>query len=194
MALPVPSTTLDGRLREGNTYPEHSALGVSLDSGLMEENTQSVTQPDGGSRKEFANWDAVAHPVLDINLDSRPMEGNTYLEPSALGVSLDSGLMEGMSRPEPLEQSVLGALSVVQPDETDTPERLALASQMNHERSRLKSSVRPMLDPDKVDSTDINAYVNTHLPQNSALMMNLDRRLPIPWSVVQRREYLVDCW
>ena len=76
------------------------------------------------------------------------MEGNTYLEPSALGVSLDSGLMEGMSRLEPLEQSVLGALSVVRPDETDTPERPALASQMNHEQSRFKSSARPMLDPD----------------------------------------------
>ena len=46
----------------------------------------------------------MAHPVPDINLDGRPMEGNTYLEPSALGVSLDSGFMEGMSRPEPLEQ------------------------------------------------------------------------------------------
>ena len=32
----------------------------------------------------------------------------TYPKQSALGVSLDSGLMEGMSRPEPLEQSVPG--------------------------------------------------------------------------------------
>ena len=32
---PVPDTTLDGLLREGNTYLEHSALGVSLDSGLI---------------------------------------------------------------------------------------------------------------------------------------------------------------
>ena len=96
----------------------------------MEGNTRSVAQPDGGSRKEFANWDAVAHPVPDINLDDRPMEGNTYLEPSALGVSLDSGLMEGMSRPEPLEQSVLGVLSVVRQNETDTPKRPALASQI----------------------------------------------------------------
>ena len=168
--------TLDGRLREGNTYLEHSALGVSLDSGLMEGNTRSVARPDGGSRKEFANLDAVAHPVPDINLDGRSMEGNTYLEPSALGVSLESGLMEGMSRPEPLEQSVLGALSVVRPDETDTPERPALASQMNHEWSRFKSSARPMLDPDKVDCTDVNADVNTDLPENSAPMMNLDLR------------------
>ena len=42
VADPVPGTTLDDRLREGNTYPEHSALGVSLDSGLMEGNTRSV--------------------------------------------------------------------------------------------------------------------------------------------------------
>ena len=75
VSLPVPSTTLDGRLMEGNTYPEHSALGVSLDSGLMEGNTRSVTRPDGGSRKELANWDVVAHPVPDINLDGRPMDG-----------------------------------------------------------------------------------------------------------------------
>ena len=70
-------------------------------------NTRSVARPGGGIIKEFAIWDAVAHPVPDINLDGRPMEGTTYLEPSALGVSLDSGLMEGMSRPESFEQSVL---------------------------------------------------------------------------------------
>ena len=35
VADPVPSTTLDGRHRVGNTYPEHPAPGVSLDSGLM---------------------------------------------------------------------------------------------------------------------------------------------------------------
>ena len=51
----------------------------------MEGNTRSVTRPDGGNIKKFANWDAVAHLVPDINLDGRPMEGNTYLEPSALG-------------------------------------------------------------------------------------------------------------
>ena len=32
----LPDATLDGRLMEGTTYLEHSALGVSLDSGLME--------------------------------------------------------------------------------------------------------------------------------------------------------------
>ena len=101
----------------------------------MEGITRSVTRPDGGSIREFAKRNVMAHPVPDINLDSRPMEGNTYLEPSALGVSLDSGLIEELLCPEPLEQSVLGGLSVIQLDETDKPERPALASQMHHKQS-----------------------------------------------------------
>ena len=117
-----------------------------------------------------------SHPVPDINLDGRPMEGNTYLEPSDLGVSLDSGLMEGMSRPEPLEQSVLGEWSVVQPDETDMPERPVLASQVNHGQSHFKSSARPMSDPDQVNNADVNADVDTDLSENSAPMMNSDLR------------------
>ena len=124
-ASPVPDATLDGQLREGTTYLEHSAPGVSLDSGLMEGMsrlelieqsvpiTRSVARPGGGRMKEVTNWDLVSHPVLDVNLDGRPMEGTTYLEHSAPGVSLDSGLMEGMSHPELLEQSVMGALLVV---------------------------------------------------------------------------------
>ena len=82
----------------------------------MEGITRSVTRPDSGSIRKFAKWNAVEHLVPDINLDGRPMEGNTYLKPSALRVSLDSGLMEGLLCPEPLEQSVLGALSVLRPD------------------------------------------------------------------------------
>ena len=45
------------------------------------------------------------------------MEGTTYLEHSVLGVSLDSGLMEGTSSPEPLEQLVLNTLLVERPME-----------------------------------------------------------------------------
>ena len=188
----VPSTTLDGRLREGNTYLEHSALGASLDSGLMEGmsrlelfeqsvlNTRSVARPGDVIMKEFADWDAVAHPVLDINLDGRPMEGTTYLEHSALGVSLDSGLIKKSLCPKPLKQSILGTLLVAQPiealTETDTPERPALAPQVNYGHSKLKSSERPMLDPDQVDNADVDADVNTDLPENSAPMMNLDLR------------------
>ena len=50
-------------------------------------------------------------------------------------------------------------------------------SQTNHEQSWLKSSARPMLHSDRFSSTDVNADVNTDLPENSALMMNLDLRL-----------------
>ena len=138
--------------------------------------TRSVARPGGGSMKELTNWDAVSHPVLDVNLDGRPMEGTTYLEHSAPGVSLDSGLMDGMSRPELLEQSVLGALSVVRPQETDTPEPQALASQVNHGQSHLKSSAQPMSDPDQVNNADVNADVDTDLPDNSAPMMNSNLR------------------
>ena len=178
VTYPAPDAALDGRLREGNTYLEHSAPGVSLDSGLMEGTSRlelieqlvliprSVARPGGGSMKEFTNWDAVSHPVRDVNLDGRSVEGTTYLEHSVPGVSLDSGLMEGMSRPELLEQSVLGALLVVRPEETDTPERPALASQVNHGQSHLKSSARPMSDPDQVNNADVNIDVDTDLPEN----------------------------
>ena len=64
------------------------------------------------------------------------MEGTTNLEHSVLVGSLDSGLMAGISRLEPLEQSVLNTLLVARPDEviteTDTPERSALASQVDY--------------------------------------------------------------
>ena len=103
VAHPVPDITLDGRLMEGNTYLEHSALGVSLDSGLMAGmsrlepfeqlvlNTLLVARPGDGITKEITDWDPGAHPVPDITLDGGPMEGTTYLEHSAMGVSLDSG-------------------------------------------------------------------------------------------------------
>ena len=162
-----------GRSTYGGDYlPGASGSGVSLDSELMEGITRSVTRPDGGSIREFAKWNAMAHPVPDINLDGRPMEGNTYLEPSALGVSLNSGLMEGLLCLEPLEQSVLGALSVIRLDETDRPERPALASQMHHKQSCFQSSARPMLDPNIVNHTDVNDDIDTDLPESPAPMMN----------------------
>ena len=88
-ASPVPDTTLDGRLMEGTTYLEHSALGVSLDSGLMvgmsspeplEQsvlNTLLVAQPGRGITEEISDWEPVAHPVPDTTLDGRLMEGTT---------------------------------------------------------------------------------------------------------------------
>ena len=67
--------------------------------------------------------ESYASPVPDATLDSRLREGNTYLEHSAPGVSLDCGLMEGMSRLEPLEQSVLNTLLVARPSKCVTEER-----------------------------------------------------------------------
>ena len=160
VAHPVPKITLNNRLMEGTTYLDHSVLGVPLDSGLMEgtwslepwkqsvlNNTLSAAQPEEGITEELSDREPVALPVPDITLDGRPMEGTTYLRHSALGVSLDSGLMAGMSRLEPFEQSVLSTLLVAQPvgvlsTETDTPERPALASQVDYGHSNLELSAR----------------------------------------------------
>ena len=182
---PVISYTLDSRLMEGNTYLERSAPGVYLDSAptegvsCLEPLEQSVlvsslaARPVEGITKKVSEWQPVIHPVQD----SQPMEETTYLEHSALGVSLDSGLMEGMSRTEPLEQSVLGAWAAVRLEETDMPERPALASQTYHKQACFTLSARPILDSDVAIDTDVNADINIDLPENSAPMMNTDSRL-----------------
>ena len=106
-ARQVPDTTLDSRLKEGNTYLEHPALGVSLDSGPMEGMSclepleQAIIQSSWIARprkcvmKKRSEWKPVINPASSYTLDSRPMEGITYLERSALGESLDSGPKEG---------------------------------------------------------------------------------------------------
>ena len=120
-ACQVPDTTLDSQLMEGITYLEHLALGVSLDSGPMEGTSclepleQSILQSSWISRprncviKEKSEWKPVITPASNYTLDSRPMEGITYLDRPALWVSLDSGPTEGASCLEPLEQSVLSS-------------------------------------------------------------------------------------
>ena len=65
---------------------------------------------------EISDWKPVINPVQDITPDGRPMEGTTYLEHSALGVSLDSGLRAGMSSLEPVQQSVLNTSLVARPE------------------------------------------------------------------------------
>ena len=80
---------------------------VDLWRGL---NTLPAAQPEEGTTNEISDSQPEAHPVPIITLDGRLMEGTTYLEHSVLGASLDSGLMEGTSSPEPLEQSVLNTL------------------------------------------------------------------------------------
>ena len=179
VAHPVPKITLDGRLMEGATYLEHSVLGVSLDSGLMEGtwsleplkqsvliNTLSAARPEEGITEELSDREPVALPVLDITLDGRPMEETTYLEHSALGVSLDSGLMAGMSRLEPFEQSVLGTLLVARPveviTEMDTPERPALASQVDYGHSDLELLARPILDANQAGNAELDADPSEH--------------------------------
>ena len=67
--------------------------------------------------EERLEWKPVINPVISYTLDSRLMEGNTYLERSALGVSLDSGPTEGASCLEPLEQSVLSSSLAARPVE-----------------------------------------------------------------------------
>ena len=92
---------------EGNTYLKRSALGVYLDSGptegvsCLEPLEQSLlgsslaVRPVEGVMENVSDWKPVINPVMSYTLDSQLMEGNTYLEHSALGVSLDSEPTEG---------------------------------------------------------------------------------------------------
>ena len=180
-ASPVPDTRLDGRLMEGTTYLEHSVMGVSLESGLMAGmsslepleqsvlNTLLVARPCEEITEKISDWEPVAHPVQDTTLDGRLMEGTTNLEHSVLGGgggSLDSGLMAGMSSLEPLEQSVLNTLLVARPAEVitemDTPERSALASQLDYGQS--------ILDINQ----DGNTEMDTDPSERSALATHVD--------------------
>ena len=128
-ARQVPDTTLDSRLREGNTYLEHPAPGVSLDGGPMEGmsclepleqsilHSSCISRPRKCAMKERSEWKPVINPAISYTLDGRPMEGTTYPEHLALGVSLDSKLMEGASCLEPLEQLVFSLSLAARPVE-----------------------------------------------------------------------------
>ena len=67
--------------------------------------------------EQKSEWKPVITPAISYTLDSRPMEGMTYLERPAPGVSLDSWPMEGASCLRPLEQSVLNASIAARPVE-----------------------------------------------------------------------------
>ena len=133
-----------------------------------------VARPGEGITEEISDCEPVVHPGPDTTLDGRPMEGTTNLEHSVLVGSLDSGLMEGMSRLEPLEQSVLNTLLVARPvdvvTETDTPERSVLASQLDYGQSNLELSARPMLDLNQ----DGNTELYTDPSERSALTTHVD--------------------
>ena len=98
---------LDGRPMEGITCPELLEYSLRLLDATL----------DGGLVERISEWKPVITPACSYTLDSRPMEGITYLERPALGVSLDSGPTEGASCLEPLEQSVLGSSLAVPPVE-----------------------------------------------------------------------------
>ena len=68
-----------------------------------------IARPHECVTKERSEWKPVINPAITYTLDSRPMEGITYLQRSALVVSLHSGSTEGASCLEPLEQSVLSS-------------------------------------------------------------------------------------
>ena len=160
---------------------------MSGTTGAVGFSSSLAARPVEGVVEKVSDRKPVINPVQDITPEGRPMEGTTYPEHSALGVSLDSGLRAGMSSIEPVLHSVLNtcfkasARPMLDPAivnhtdvdddiDTDLPENPVpmMNSQTNHEQSWFKSSARPMLDPDKVDNTYVNADVNTDLPENSA--------------------------
>ena len=95
---------------------QHAVIQDAVNS-LEHPRTLPDTILDGGLVEKISDWEPAASPVPEATLDGRLMEGTTYLEHLVLGVSLDSGLMEGTSSPEPLEQSVLNTLSTARPEE-----------------------------------------------------------------------------
>ena len=160
----VVEAILDGRPMEGITCPE-----------LLERSLKLLdTTLDGGLVEKISDWEPVAHPVPDTTLDGRPMEGTTTVEHSVLVGSLDSGLMVVMSSLEPLEQSVPNTLLVARPvegiTETYTPERSALASQLDYGQSKLELSARPMLDIIQ----DGNTEIDTDPSERSAMATHVD--------------------
>ena len=142
--------------------------------------TSLVTRPQVEIRT--SHWQPVIHPVGDINQNGLPMEGTTSSEHPALGVSLDSRLMNKLLCPEPLEQSVLGALPAIRTNETDRPKRPALASQLHHEQLCFQSAAWPMSDPDIVNHTDINDDINIDLLESPAPMMKWKSPTVHGWS------------
>ena len=71
-----------------------------------------AARPVEGVMKKVSDSKPVMNPDQNINPDGRPMEGITYPEHLAPGVSLDSGLRAGMLKSEPLP-SLVHKISVV---------------------------------------------------------------------------------
>ena len=98
----VPDSALDSQLMEGITYTE-----VSLDSRPMEglscqeQVEQSIilaswtVSPRDCVMETKLYCEPVIIPAINHNLDSRPMEGTTYLEHSVRGFTWTVGLWRG---------------------------------------------------------------------------------------------------
>ena len=84
---------MDSQLMEGITYLERSAPGVSLEQWVF--SSLLAARPGEGVAENVSDCKPVINPVISYTLDSQLMEGITYWERSALGVSLDSGPTEG---------------------------------------------------------------------------------------------------
>ena len=167
---PVISYTLDSQPMEGITYHERSAREVFLDSrptegaSCQEPLEQLVLSPSLAARPvdevavKVLEGKPVIQPVQDSTPDGQHMEGATYLEHPALGVSLESRLKEGMSHTEIIEQSVLGEGSIVRSETAVTSER-------HHEQTCVKLSSQPT---SASGLTDVKTDINTDRSENSA--------------------------
>ena len=93
---------------------QHAAI-QNTTSTLEHLPAQPEPSLGGGLGDRISDGEPTAHQVPDTTLDSQLMEGITYLEHLALGVSLDSGPMDGTSCLEPLEQSILQSSWIARP-------------------------------------------------------------------------------
>ena len=80
----VVENILDGRPMEGVTCPELLEYSLRLLDATL----------DGGLVERISEWTPVINPAISYTLDSRPMEGTTNLERSALGVLSDARCFE----------------------------------------------------------------------------------------------------
>ena len=171
---PAISYTLDSRPMEEITNLEHSALGVSLDSRptegapCQEPLEQSVlssslaVRPAEGITEKVWDWKPVINPVISYTLDSQLMEGITYHERLARGVSLDSRPTEGAPCLEPPEQLVLS---------------LSLAARPVDGVAVKVLEGRPVIQPVQDSTPDGQPMEGTTYLEHPALGVSLDSRL-----------------
>ena len=106
MVRQVPDSALDSQLMEGITYIDSIPMeGLSC----QEQVEQSIllaswtVSPRDCVMETKLEWEPVITPAYSYTLDSRPMEGTTYMEHPAPAVYLDSWPMEGEVRSKKLD-------------------------------------------------------------------------------------------